>query len=272
MARVLRQVIKIDEDLCNGCGECVPACAEGAIQIIEGKAKLVSDRYCDGLGACLGECPTGAISFEDREADEFDEAAVAEHLESMGHKFDPHAHDHLDSAHSLPKEHESAARGHPGGGCPSARTLDFRSEERAAPGGNRPEPRLESELRQWPVKLYLVNPSAPYFQDADLLIAADCAPFAYASLHPDFLRGKALVIGCPKFDDLETYREKLTAIVSQNNIKTITVLHMEVPCCFGLMHAVREAVAAAGKDIPVTAKVVTLRGEVEEPKGVATSF
>jgi hypothetical protein len=156
-------------------------------------------------------------------------------------------------------------------GCPSARTLDFRSEPQAASSGD-DAPRIESELRQWPVKLYLVNPSAPYFQDADLLIAADCAPFAYASLHPDFLRGKALVIGCPKFDDLELYAEKLTAIVTQNNIRSITVLHMEVPCCFGLMQVARQAVEASGKSIPVEAKVVTLRGEVQEPVGAASLF
>ncbi|MBI2843865.1 MAG: 4Fe-4S binding protein [Armatimonadetes bacterium] len=263
---MLRQVIKIDEELCNGCGDCVPACAEGAIQIIDGKAKLVADKYCDGLGACLGDCPTGAISFEEREAEEFDEAAVMEHLDRLGRDYDPHAHDHLGDKPAHP-----AHAIHAGGGCPSARTLDFRSDARQT-SDNAPAPQIGSELRQWPVKLYLVNPGAPYFQDADLLVAADCVPFAYPSLHPDFLRGKALVIGCPKFDDLDLYLNKLTAIVSGNNIRSITVLHMEVPCCFGLMQVAREAVAAAGKDIPVQAKVVTLRGEIQDPLGLASLF
>jgi NAD-dependent dihydropyrimidine dehydrogenase PreA subunit len=271
MAKVKRQVIKIDEELCNGCGNCVPSCAEGAIRIIDGKARLVSDKYCDGLGACLGECPMGALGFEEREADEFDEVAVGQHLKSIGRESVPHAHDHLHAAHAAPAP---AMHGHHhgGGGCPSAKTLDFRTEERKTSVGNGNAPKLESELRQWPVKIYLVNPSAPYFQDADLLIAADCTPFAYASLHPDFLKGKAVVIGCPKFDDLSMYLEKLTAIISQNNIKSVTVLHMEVPCCFGMMNVAREAVAASGKELAVEAKVVTLRGEIEEPKGVASLF
>jgi NAD-dependent dihydropyrimidine dehydrogenase PreA subunit len=259
MAKVKRQVIKIDGGLCNGCGLCVPSCAEGAIQIIDGKAKLVSDKYCDGLGACLGECPQGALSFEEREAEEFDESAVSDHLKTIGREHVPHAHDHPQAVHM-----------HHGGGCPSAKTLDFRNEARTPSYDN--QPKLQSELRQWPVKIVLVNPSAPYFQDADLLVAADCAPFAYASIHPDFIKDKAIMIGCPKFDDLDAYIKKLTAVVAQNNIKSITVLHMEVPCCFGLMHAVREALTAAGKDIPIITKVVTLRGEIEEPKGVASLF
>ena len=260
MAKVKRQVISIDEELCNGCGECVTSCAEGAIQIIDGKARLVSDKYCDGLGACLGECPMGALSFEEREAEEYDEAAVVQHLEKVGITPMPHVHKHINAA---PVHH-----GH--GGCPSAKTLDFRQDETEATDGI--TPKLKSELRQWPIKLYLVSPSAPYFQDADLLIAADCTAFAYASVHPDFMKGKAMVIGCPKFDDVQVYVEKLTAIIAQNNIKSITVLHMEVPCCFGLMGVARQAIEGSGKDVPLQAKVVTLRGEIEEPKGSATLF
>lgn len=264
MAKIKRQVIKIDEELCNGCGNCVPSCAEGAIQIIDGKARLVSDKYCDGLGACLGECPMGALGFEEREAEEFDETAVAGHLETIGRE--PAAH----HVHTAP-EPAAKACNHTGG-CPSAKTLDFRSEVEEPSNGNGDTPKLKSELRQWPVKIRLVNPSAPYFESADLLIAADCAPFAYASLHPEMLKGKALVIGCPKFDDIDSYLEKLTAIIQQNDIKSVTVLHMEVPCCFGLMGVARQAVAASGKEIPVEAKVVTLRGEIEAPKGAATLF
>lgn len=265
MAKIKRQVIKIDEELCNGCGVCVPSCAEGAIQIINGKARLVSDKYCDGLGACLGECPMGALSFEEREAEEFDETAVSGHLKNIGRA--PTAN-HI---HKAPEQPAGQACNHTGG-CPSARTLDFRTEEETEKSGNGDAPKLRSELRQWPVKIRLVNPTAPYFESADLLIAADCAPFAYASLHPDFLKGKALVIGCPKFDDIEMYLEKLSAIISQNDIKSVTVLHMEVPCCFGLVGVARQAVAASGKNVPVQAKVVTLRGEVEDPKGAASLF
>jgi len=249
MAKKVRQVIKIDEELCTGCGLCVPACAEGAIQIIDGKARLVSERYCDGLGACLGECPVGAISFEERESEEFDETAVEAHLESIGRKPSAKPEPHKSESHQQMS----------GSGCPSARTMDFRSSISNEDAGIR----LKSELGQWPVKLYLVNPSAPYFQDADLLIAADCTPFAYASLHPDFLKGRAVVIGCPKFDDNDIYLTKLTQIISQNNIKSITVLHMEVPCCFGMAVLAEKATAAAGKNIPIQTKIVTLRGEVE---------
>lgn len=259
MATVKRQVIRIDEELCNGCGLCVPSCAEGAIQVIDGKAKLVQDRYCDGLGACLGECPQGAISFEEREAEDYDQAAVEQHLKEISRAPQPHAHGPAAHAH------------HGGGGCPSAKTLDFRTD-RERPKTDGPAPQLESELRQWPVKLYLVNPSAPYFQDADLLIAADCTAYAYASLHPEFLRGKALVIGCPKFDDIDAYKEKLEAILARNNIKSVTILHMEVPCCFGMVAVAKQALEASGKDIPVTTKTVTIQGEITEPRGVAAMF
>jgi Pyruvate/2-oxoacid:ferredoxin oxidoreductase delta subunit len=261
MATVKRQVIKIDEEKCNGCGLCVPSCAEGAIQIIDGKARLVSDKYCDGLGACLGECPQSALTVEERDAEAFDESAVAGHLKSIGREATPPAHEHV---------HATPVHSHHGVGCPSARALDFRNERKETSSGD--QPRIQSELGQWPVKIELVNPSAPYFEDADLLVAADCAPFAYANIHADFMKGKAVVIGCPKLNDVEAYLEKLTLIVARNDIKSVTVLHMEVPCCFGLMRVVRQAVEASGKNIPVEAKVVTLRGEIEEPKGIASLF
>jgi Pyruvate/2-oxoacid:ferredoxin oxidoreductase delta subunit len=179
MAKQVRQIIKIDEEKCNGCGVCVPACVEGAMQVIDGKARLVSETYCDGLGACLGECPQDAISFESKEADDFDEAAAMEHAAKSGKPIHSHSHDH--AAHS---------HGHGGFACPSAKTID-RMQDSAS---SRPTVTGEvaSELRQWPVKLYLVNPSASYFANADLLISADCVPFAYGGLHPDFLRGKVL--------------------------------------------------------------------------------
>lgn len=252
MAKIKRQVIHIDEELCNGCGQCVPSCEEGAIQVIEGKAKLVSDKYCDGLGACLGECPTGALSFEEREADEFDVDAVAQHLQSTGKK--PPAVLHNLNIAAVHTPHEAS-------GCPGSRMQQFQPSTASAEG--QPSGKQQSELRQWPIKLYLVNPSAPYFKDAELLLAADCTAFAYGSLHPDYLRNKAVVIGCPKFDDNQAYAQKLTSIITQNNIKSITVLHMEVPCCFGMIHLAKQAIAKSGKDVPLIEQVVTLNGDVE---------
>jgi NAD-dependent dihydropyrimidine dehydrogenase PreA subunit len=244
-----RKVIKINENLCNGCGMCVPSCAEGAIQIIDGKARLVSEKYCDGLGACLGECPQGALSFEEREAEEFDEMAAMEHVRTTGHVSTQLAKPHAPRVH--------------GGGCPGSRMFDFRSETAEEPAGD--VPKLRSELRQWPVKLNLVNPAAPYFQDADLVLSADCAAFAYASFHPDYLKGKALAIGCPKFDDVAAYIEKLRAIIEEGGIKSISVVHMEVPCCLGLLYAAEQAIRASGKEIPLESVVIGIRGGVKEP-------
>jgi NAD-dependent dihydropyrimidine dehydrogenase PreA subunit len=258
MAKVTRKIVKIDEELCDGCGLCVPACAEGAIQIVDGKARLVSEVYCDGLGACLGECPQGAITVEERPAEEFAAAAVEEHLKELGREGGAHRHEH--------EEVPAASRGAGGHtfSCPGARTMDLRkrAEEECVEPEVAVEGKLTSELGQWPVKLYLVSPNAPYFQDAELLIAADCTPVAYAAFHPDFLRGKAVVIGCPKFDDLDAYLHKLTAILKANDVKKVTVLHMEVPCCFGLVQVAKQAVAASGKDIPLEDATATIRGEV----------
>lgn len=248
MAKRVRQIIRIDEDLCNGCGQCVTACAEGALQIIDGKARLVSETYCDGLGACLGECPQDALSFESREADDFDEAAAMEHVAASGQAV--HAHNHTaQHAH------------HQGFVCPSAKTIDRTKDARQETSGG--VGKTASELRQWPVKLYLVNPNAPYFENADLLIAADCVGFAYGGLHPDFMRGKTLVIGCPKFDDVALYAEKLEEILSANNIKSITVLQMDVPCCAGMQRLAEHAVAASGKSTPVDVVTISLSGEVK---------
>jgi len=255
MSKTTRKVVRIDEERCDGCGLCVPSCAEGAIQVIDGKARLVSEVYCDGLGACLGECPRGAITVEERPADAFDEKAVEKHLAAAGRE-------------ETPRRREAAA-GH-AFGCPGSRMMDLRGA--VAEGCAEPEvafgPRAASELRQWPVKLYLVSPNAPYFQGAELLLAADCAPVACASFHADFLRGKAVVIGCPKFDDVEAYRRKLAAILRANDVKKVTVLHMEVPCCFGLVRLAQEAVRASGKDVPLEDATVGIRGEVTVVAGV----
>lgn len=231
-----RKIIRINEELCNGCGACVPSCAEGALQIIDGKARLVKEQYCDGLGACLGECPQGALTIEEREADDFNEAAVKIHL----HQEEPHD--------TLPC------------GCPSAQVREFtKPVQRRQEVASQDKP--ESMLAHWPVQLTLVPPSAPFLKNADLLIAADCVPFAYAGFHHKFLRDHALVIACPKLDDFEAHLEKLTQVLRQAQPKSLTVVHMEVPCCFGLVHMVRQAIAASGYDIQFKEVTIGIKGE-----------
>jgi Fe-S-cluster-containing hydrogenase component 2 len=234
-----RKIVRIDQEKCNGCGLCIPNCAEGALQIIDGKAKLISERFCDGLGACLGHCPQDAITVIEREAEDFDEKAVEVHLH---------------------KKHETQP--HPlFAGCPSSRAMHFKvpeSEMVATPAI--PTVSMHS---QWPVQLKLVPVNAPYFQDADLLIVADCVPFAYSNFHQDFLKGKALVVGCPKLDDIQYYKEKLSEIFKTNSIKSVTVPYMEVPCCFGLVKATEDAIAASGKKIPLKKVKIGIRGDIK---------
>jgi len=238
---VLRSIIRIDEEKCTGCGLCIPACAEGALKIVDGKARLVSDKYCDGLGACLGECPQGAITIEKREAEEFDEEAVEEHLNPK------QSVPVVRHVHPIPQS------------CPSAKVMHFERNLKEKETVNIPEKR-ESMLSQWPVQLTLLPPNAPFFEDADLLIAADCVPFAYANFHNDFLKGRTLVVGCPKLDDAEFYKEKLTAIFKRSNIRSVTVVNMEVPCCFGLYRLVKEALDSSGKVIPLKQEIVGIEG------------
>ena len=231
----------IDEEKCNGCGLCIPNCAEGALQIIDGKAKLVSDKFCDGLGACLGHCPQDAIKVIKREADDFDEKAVELHL----HK----------TTETKPQPAPSFA------GCPSSKPMHFKVQESGDETGA-VTPSI-SMLSQWPVQLKLVPVNAPYFQDADLLVAADCVPFAYPNFHQDFLKGKAVVVGCPKLDDIQYYKEKLTEIFMTNSIRSVTVSYMEVPCCFGLVKATEDAIAASGEKIPLKKIKISIRGEIK---------
>lgn len=260
----VRKIVRIDEDLCDGCGDCVPSCAEGAIQIIGGKARLLADNLCDGLGACLGECPQGAIKVEERDADEFDEAAVHEHLAKMP------APDPVDFAslmggrpHGPLPAVPAAPRPAPGGGCPGSRTMHFPVAGAATPAAAPASGAAASELRQWPIQLHLVNPTAPYFQGANLLLAADCCAFATAEFHPRFLRGKALAMACPKLDQgMDTYRQKLTAMIDQAGLDTITVLIMEVPCCAGLLTLAQQAVAAASRKVPLKLAVIGVQGQV----------
>src|SRR5512139_1922704 len=240
-----RKVVKIDEEKCNGCGLCIPNCAEGALQIIDGKAKLITDKFCDGLGACLGHCPEDAITVIEREAEEFDEKAVEVHL----HK----------QKQAQPKPEPKPTPVFTG--CPSSRTMQFKVPK--AEGSTSSTTSSTSQLAQWPVQLKLVPINAPYFQDADLLVAADCVPFAYPDFHQDFLKGKAVVVGCPKLDDIQSYREKLTEIFRTNSIKSVTVPYMEVPCCFGLVKATEDAIAGSGKKIPLKKVKVGIRGEIK---------
>jgi NAD-dependent dihydropyrimidine dehydrogenase PreA subunit len=256
---MIRKMVKIDEEKCNGCGLCVPSCAEGAIQIIDGKARLIADNLCDGLGACLGDCPVDAISIEEREADEFDEVAVEDHLKKTGRKPQPHHHEAAALTGGCPSAAvKSFAAPAAGGGCPSARTMNFseQKEEQSQSVGSRP-----SRLAQWPIQLHLLPPTAPFFQNADVVLAADCAPFAYADFQEVLLKGKALAIACPKLDNTEPYVDKLVAMITQSNIKSLTVVHMEVPCCNGLIFMARQAIEKSGRDIPFDTVCIGIRGD-----------
>jgi NAD-dependent dihydropyrimidine dehydrogenase PreA subunit len=242
--------VQIDQEKCNGCGLCVPACAEGAIKIVNGKAVLSADNLCDGLGACLGECPQDAIKVIEREADEFDEAVVAGHLAKTT------AVTSTANRHHPEPDHHAAHHG----GCPGTRSITL-TPPAVSPVTTTKQP---SQLRQWPVQLHLAPVNAPYFQDADLLITADCVPFAYSDFHKDFLAGRAVVIGCPKLDDNSFYQEKLSELFRVNNVRSITVLRMEVPCCGGIVMAARQALAASGKDIPFQEVTININGEVKQ--------
>ena len=255
---MIRKMVKIDEDKCNGCGDCVPSCAEGAIQIIDGKAKLLAENLCDGLGACLGDCPMDAITIEEREADEYDEVAVNSHLKEIGREPLSHHEEPAVPAGGCPSAAVKSFAPPAGGGCPSARAMNFDKApaEESADVGSRP-----SRLAQWPVQLHLVPPTAPFFQGADVVLAADCAPFAYADFQEDLLKGKALAIACPKLDDTSPYVDKLTAMITESNIKSLTVVHMEVPCCNGLVMMAKQALANSGRDIPFETVCIGIRGD-----------
>jgi NAD-dependent dihydropyrimidine dehydrogenase PreA subunit len=278
---MLRKIVRIDEEKCDGCGECVPSCAEGAISLVGGKAKLSADALCDGLGACLGECPRGAITVEEREAVPFDEEAVKRHLLSMGEQVSTR-HDELRTNDaSLPSLLPPRARGEAGrgaaprlsvvsdagpapqgGGCPGSRPMVMPRRPAGLAVAAGPAPSGESQLAQWPIQLHLVPPTAPYFRNADLLVAADCVPFAYARFHDELLAGRALVVGCPKLDDLGAYVSKLGEIVGRNDLRSVTVVRMEVPCCGGISMAARRAVEASGKPVPFRDVVIGVDGEL----------
>jgi ferredoxin len=242
--KVERKIIEIDEDLCTGCGQCIIQCAEGALEIVDGKAKIIADKFCDGLGACLGECPTGALKITKREAEDFDETAVEEHLETL-------------------KEREKPVEAPAACGCPSATMQSF---SRPIPYQSVREPATQegepSELTHWPVQINLVPPTAPFLKNADLLVAADCTPIAYRSFHKDFLEGRVIMLGCPKFDNAQAYVDKFAQLFSQSSVRSVTVVVMEVPCCQGLPLIIKRGMQMAGKDIPMELAIVSVRGEI----------
>ncbi len=253
--KTLRKIIQIDEEKCDGCGLCVPSCAEGAIQIINGKAKLVAEKYCDGLGACLGECPRDAIKMVEREVEAFDEEAAMEHVRSSKGTAAP-------APSATPHACPSARLQSFGGGCPSARLHNFGQTPAETRGASPADAPIPSALTHWPVQIRLVPPHAPFLKNADLLIAADCTPMAYAGFHRDFLKGKVVMMGCPKFDDMALYEERFRQIFSQADVRSVTVLVMEVPCCQGLPFLLKKVLAESGKKIPLEIVTVGLQGNI----------
>jgi Pyruvate/2-oxoacid:ferredoxin oxidoreductase delta subunit len=278
-----RNIIIIDEEKCTDCGLCIPNCPEGAIQIIDGKARLMSDLLCDGLGACLGHCPEDAITIEEREAGEYDERKVMENIVKQGmntvRAHLAHLKEHRQDAYynqavayleeqgvPIPGPTEVDMHGTPPGGCPGSRMMAFAREDAAAEAlaGKRP-----SQLTHWPIQMHLLSPNAPYYQNADMLLAADCVAFSLGDFHKDYLKGKALGIACPKLDEgKEIYLEKLKSLIDGAKINTLTVMIMEVPCCSGLLHLALQATAQADRKIPVKCVVVGIQGDIVKEEWV----
>ena len=281
-----RKIIKIDEDKCNGCGLCIPNCPEGALQIIDGKARLISDLFCDGLGACIGHCPQGAINIEEREAGPYGEKEVMANIVKQGkntiiahlsHLKEHNEFGYLKEAMDYLKEKgvkinleeiAHAVHSGTGGGCPGSRMVDSRKKEKPEKGEVSSR-KNESQLETWPVQLKLVPAFAPFLNGADILIAADCVPFAYADFHEDLLKERILLVGCPKLDDVSYYKEKISQIIKNNDIKSITYAHMEVPCCFGLLPVIKEAISESGKKINFKDVNISVKGEkIKENIGI----
>ena len=274
-----RKIIEIHEEKCDGCGICIPNCPEGAMQIIDGKARLVSDLFCDGLGACIGSCPQGAIEIIEREAEPYNERKVMEKIVKQGANVISAHLEHLKDhgEEGLIKEaldyleENGIENPFPDGktgenprelcGCPGSKVMDFGSKKESV---DSPLIEQDSQLRQWPVQLTLIPPHAPFLSNSDLLIAADCVPFTYANFHQELLKGKSLIICCPKLDNVDPYIEKLTEIFRERNIKSITAAIMEVPCCFGLVHLIDHALSRAEKQIEKKEVVISIKGEIKQ--------
>jgi Fe-S-cluster-containing hydrogenase component 2 len=248
-----RKIITINEELCDGCGNCVSACSEGALQLVDGKAKLVKEDFCDGFGDCIGECPTGALVIEERESKPFDIEATKEYLLKTKGGEAVWRMEEAQKKHE-PKEHTSLACG-----CPGSMVQTLQINKRAA---GSVQQKLQPQLRNWPVQISLLPLKAPYYQGADLLVAADCCAYAYAGFHNDFIRGHTLALGCPKLDNANAYREKLATILSENDINSVIVAYMEVPCCTGLVRLVEEAVRESGRNIPVKKTKIGIHGQI----------
>jgi NAD-dependent dihydropyrimidine dehydrogenase PreA subunit len=281
-----RKIIQIDEEKCNGCGLCIPNCQEGALQVIDGKARLISDLFCDGLGACIGHCPEGAIEIIEREAEPYNERKVMEVLESKGRNTIlahlEHLRDHNEQAYLREaidyirekqidmSEQESTPKTTYTGGCPGMAARDFRIDaekvEQAGVSAVMADPlNVPSELKQWPVQLHLLNPNASYFRNADVVLAADCVAFAMGNFHARYLKAKSLAIACPKLDsNKESYLEKLTAMIKDSRINSLTVIMMEVPCCGGLLQMARTARENAGRNIPLKMAIIGVQGDIQE--------
>lgn len=266
---MIRKIIHIDEEKCNGCGLCATACHEGAIDMVDGKAKLVRENFCDGFGDCLPNCPTGAITFEEREAPEYDDAAVKrtqeeakEEARKMTVEEIMQVEDENERRKLMVAKMKEEGGGMPHGGCPGSRSMQLQREDSESPvEASTTSSKTVSRLAQWPCQIKLVPTEAPFYEGAKLLIAADCTAYAYANMHEEFMRGRVTIIGCPKLDDID-YSEKLTEIIKNNNIKEVTIVRMEVPCCGGLEMAAKNALKASGKFIPWQVVTISRDGRI----------
>lgn len=286
-----RKIITIDDNKCDGCGICVEGCMEGALQIIDGKARLISELYCDGLGACIGECPQGAITMLEKEAEPYNEKAVMEKISKQGEKTIIAHLKHLKEHNQMEyfnegikyikendininleklnsnKMFEIKKNNSGSQGCPGSKIMDFRQKEKVTENETYTE--QLSELRQWPVQLHLINPQASYFQNADVILAADCVAFSLGNFHSKFLKGKSLAIACPKLDsNMEIYTEKIRQMVNYSDINTLTVMIMEVPCCGGLLKIARDALNASERKIPIKLIIVGIRGDIKSEQWI----
>jgi ferredoxin len=275
-----RKIVNINEELCNGCGNCIPNCQEGALQIIDGKARLISDLFCDGLGACLGHCPEGAITIDEREAEPYNEKKVMETISKQGENTIvahlKHLKDHGETSYynealdylkekniEITLNNKEMENHSSHCGCPCSKEVDLRKEEKNETSSF--DGKIPSQLRQWPIQMHLISPNASYFKNADVLIAADCTAFAMGGFHNDLMKGKAIAIACPKLDsDVEEYIEKIKAMIDDAKINTLTVAIMEVPCCGSLLRMAQMAVEKASRKVPIKLIIVNIKGDIDK--------